>query len=138
MKGRSMELVQGRIVTDEVATLASFYAELVGASVVVNDYYVEVPTRSLSIGFSRCRYTEEQATAAGRCASAGAQRGELILDFVVDDVDRAYRRFGSLGVDWVMTPTTQPWGKRSMLFRDPEGHLVNVFSRNTVSHKEEA
>jgi uncharacterized glyoxalase superfamily protein PhnB len=29
----------------------------------------------------------------------------------------------------VMPPTTQPWGNRSMMFRDPAGHLVNVFSR---------
>jgi uncharacterized glyoxalase superfamily protein PhnB len=28
-----------------------------------------------------------------------------------------------------MSPKTQPWGSRSMIFRDPEGHLVNVFSR---------
>jgi hypothetical protein len=26
-------------------------------------------------------------------------------------------------------PRTQPWGNRSMIFRDPEGNLVNVFSR---------
>jgi len=29
---------------------------------------------------------------------------------------------------WVR-PTTQPWGNRSMIFRDPGGNLVNVFSR---------
>jgi len=28
-----------------------------------------------------------------------------------------------------MPPTTQPWGNRSMVFRDPVGNLVNVFSR---------
>jgi uncharacterized glyoxalase superfamily protein PhnB len=34
-----------------------------------------------------------------------------------------------MGVEWVMPPKTQPWGSRAMIFRDPEGHLVNVFSR---------
>jgi uncharacterized glyoxalase superfamily protein PhnB len=29
----------------------------------------------------------------------------------------------------VMPPTTQPWGNRSMMFRDPAGNLVNVLSR---------
>jgi hypothetical protein len=29
----------------------------------------------------------------------------------------------------VLLPTTQPWGSRSMVFRDPEGNLVNIFSR---------
>ena len=56
-------------------------------------------------------------------------RGETILDFALDDVDGAFGRIDALGVEWVLPPTTQPWGTRSMIFRDPEGHLVNVFSR---------
>ena len=43
-----MELVQSRIVTDDVAGLAAFYARLVDTSVVLNDYYVEVPTGGMS------------------------------------------------------------------------------------------
>jgi Glyoxalase/Bleomycin resistance protein/Dioxygenase superfamily len=38
-----------------------------------------------------------------------------------------YPRIAALGVEWVMPPTTQPWGNRSMMFRDPAGNLVNVF-----------
>ncbi|HVA09136.1 MAG TPA: hypothetical protein VNG12_20570 [Acidimicrobiales bacterium] len=37
-----MELVQSRVVTDDVAALADFYARLIGVAVVLNDYYVEV------------------------------------------------------------------------------------------------
>jgi hypothetical protein len=29
----------------------------------------------------------------------------------------------------VLPPTTLPWGNRSMIFRDPAGNLINVFSR---------
>jgi hypothetical protein len=29
----------------------------------------------------------------------------------------------------VLEPTTMPWGNRSALFRDPDGNLVNLFSR---------
>ena len=42
-----MDLVQSRIVTDDVKRLAAFYARLVGISVVLNDYY-EMPTRRAS------------------------------------------------------------------------------------------
>ena len=59
----------------------------------------------------------------------GQRRDEVILDFLVDDVDAEYGRITALGVEWVMPPTTQPWGNRSMIFRDPAGNLVNVFSR---------
>ena len=46
------------------------------------------------------------------------------------DVDAEYERIAALGVAWVMLPTTQPWGNRSMIFRDPGGNLVSVFSRS--------
>ncbi len=48
-----------------------------------------------------------------------------------DDVDAEYRRIDSLGVTWVMQPTTQPWRTRSMLCCDPHGHLINVSSPTT-------
>jgi len=127
-----MELVQSRIVTDDVEAMASFYANLVGASVTLNEFYVEVPAGTMSVGFSKRRFTEDHSAKADCTANLGAKHGETILDFVVDDVDAVYQRIDALGVEWVLPPTTQPWGKRSMLFRDPEGHLVNVLSREVM------
>jgi catechol 2,3-dioxygenase-like lactoylglutathione lyase family enzyme len=130
-----MELVQCRIVTDDVAGIAGFYNWLIDTDAHLNDYYVEVPTPAASVGFSKCRFTEEQGPSSSSECSANrrVRAGELILDFAVDDVDAEYERIGAMGVEWVLPPTTQPWGTRSMLFRDPEGHLVNVFSRKNVS-----
>jgi predicted enzyme related to lactoylglutathione lyase len=122
-----MDLVQSRIVTDDVRRLAAFYATLVRASVVLNDYYVEVPAGAMSVGFSRRRFTEyreDQTARPGR----PQPRAEIILDFQAGDVDAEYQRITGLGVDWVAPPATQPWGNRSMIFRDPAGNLVNVFS----------
>jgi predicted enzyme related to lactoylglutathione lyase len=122
-----MDLVQSRIVTDDVARLAAFYATLVDAEAVLNDYYVEVPTGAMSVGFSRRRFTEyrEDQTACSQCPQ---HRAEIILDFQAGDVDVEYQRIADLGVAWITPPTTQPWGNRSMIFTDPEGNLVNVFS----------
>jgi len=172
-----MELQQCRIVTDDVAGLAGFYARLLGVPAALNEYYVEIQAGPASVGFSRQRFTgygqtdtqvpaDAQASGAAGAgaqgdgaagagaqgagaAGAGAQgvgaqgagaqgagaqrapgrRDEIILDFAADDVDAEYPRIAALGVDWVMPPTTQPWGNRSMIFRDPAGNLVNVFSR---------
>jgi predicted enzyme related to lactoylglutathione lyase len=126
-KEPEMELVQSRIVTGDVRRLAAFYARLVGVSVVLNDYYVEVPAGAVSVGFSRRRFTEYQEEQAARPGSPH-RRADIILDFQAGDVDAEYQRIAGLGVHWVMPPATQPWGNRSMIFRDPEGHLVNVFS----------
>ena len=129
-----MELVQSRIITDDVERLAAFYARLVGVPVALNEYYVEVQAGRMSVGFSRHRFTEDH-----RCrpavANGGAgdtppgRRPEIILDFLVGDADAEYERIKALGVTWVMPPASQPWGNRSMIFRDPGGNLVSVFSR---------
>ncbi len=124
-----MELVQSRIVTDDVERLAGFYARLLGVPAALNEYYVEVPAGPVSVGFSKRRFTEYRAAATD---GAPELRPEIILDFRVDDVDAEYERVKALGVEWVMPPTTQPWGARSLLFREPEGNLVNVCSRRPV------
>jgi len=121
-----MELVQSRVVTDDVAGMAAFYATMVGATVVLNDYYVEVPTGGVSLGFSKCRFTE--CDGAGDAEVGDVASGQVILDFRADDVDAEFLRIDRLGVEWVLKPATQPWGSRSMVLRDPEGNLVNISS----------
>jgi catechol 2,3-dioxygenase-like lactoylglutathione lyase family enzyme len=49
----------------------------------------------------------------------------VILEFHVADVDHEYARLQPLVTIWVKKPTTQPWGTRSVYFRDPDGYLVN-------------
>ena len=42
-------------------------------------------------------------------------------------MDRERARLGPIVRRFVLEPTDQPWGDRAMLFRDPDGNLVNVF-----------
>jgi predicted enzyme related to lactoylglutathione lyase len=124
-----MELVQCRIVTDDVEGLAGFYARLLDVpTAALNEYYVEIQAGPTTVGFSRRRFTEHRE-ADGPSGPGPDRRDDIILDFLVDDVDAEYPRIAALGVGWVMPPTTQPWGNRSMMFRDPAGNLVNVLSR---------
>ncbi|HWD53532.1 MAG TPA: VOC family protein [Acidimicrobiales bacterium] len=122
-----MELVQSRIVTNDVCGLAHFYAALVDTVVVPNDYYVEVGTPAQRIGLSRVRYSDLSEGACGPPDGVGL--GAVILDFAVNDLDAAHDHIWGLDVDWLMAPTLQPWGRRSMMLRDPEGHLINVFEK---------
>jgi catechol 2,3-dioxygenase-like lactoylglutathione lyase family enzyme len=52
----------------------------------------------------------------------------VIIEFLVDDVDKAHQELAGLVDDVVQEPTTMPWGNRSLLFRDPDGNLVNFFT----------
>ena len=55
-----------------------------------------------------------------------------MLEFQVEDVDVEYERLRSIAqleIEFVLQPTTLPWGNRSIYFRDPDGNLVNLFTR---------
>jgi uncharacterized glyoxalase superfamily protein PhnB len=51
-----------------------------------------------------------------------------IIEFRVDDVDAEYQTLKVVVSDFVQEPTTMPWGNRSLLFRDPDGNLINFFT----------
>lgn len=120
-----MELAQARILTDDVERLAAFYAALLGSPVALNEYYVEVPAGPASVGLSKRRSAEQHV----HSPTDLRWNANFMLDFLAPDADAEYGRIAALGVEWLMPPTTQPWGNRSMIFADPAGNLVNVFSR---------
>jgi catechol 2,3-dioxygenase-like lactoylglutathione lyase family enzyme len=57
-----------------------------------------------------------------------ANNKSVILEFRVADVDQEYARLQNLVKTWVKPPSTQPWGTRSIYFRDPDGNLVDLFA----------
>lgn len=61
-------------------------------------------------------------------ASAAANRS-AILEFEVDDVEAALMLADTANAEVVMPTTLMPWGNTSALLRDPDGTLVNIFSR---------
>jgi uncharacterized glyoxalase superfamily protein PhnB len=58
-----------------------------------------------------------------------------IIEFLVDDVDTEYEQIRQITTEFVNAPTTMPWGNRSLLFRDPDGNLVNFFTPVTQEAK---
>lgn len=67
----------------------------------------------------------------GAGSARAADNHSVIIEFRVDDVDAEYARLASVVSEWVQEPTTMPWGNRSILFRDPDGNLVNLFAPAT-------
>jgi hypothetical protein len=48
-------------------------------------------------------------------------------------VDGVHQNLADFVEDFVTEPTTMPWGNRSLLFRDPDGNLVNFFTSVTTA-----
>ncbi|QXQ06185.1 VOC family protein [Sphingosinicellaceae bacterium] len=119
-----MKLASTRIVTKDVSTLARFYEDVIGVIPVGNEDFVEIRTSGSVLAICSERSVLKDNAAAARSAS----NRSVILEFEVDDVDAEYSRLQGVVGDWVMDPTTQPWGNRSMLLRDPDGNLINIYT----------
>jgi catechol 2,3-dioxygenase-like lactoylglutathione lyase family enzyme len=120
-----MKLAYARIVTNDVDALVRFYREITGITPVVgSDDYVEFPTRGLTLAISSQRTMDLY----GAGATTPASNRSAVLDFQVEDVDRERARLQRSIHELILEPTNQPWGNRSMLFRDPDGNLINFFA----------
>ena len=52
--------------------------------------------------------------------------GNFTIGINVNDVDKEYERLSLLDVEFINSPTTFPWGARSVHFRDPDGNLIEI------------
>ena len=112
------------IISEDVCRLAEFYIEVLGVEGSVNSTFVGLCTEGASLSiFSK---EEMELMAAGSMEGAG--RGGCTIEFEVAHVDRQYGRLRTMGVPIVKPPTTQPWGRRSVWFRDPDGNIVNFYA----------
>ena len=123
-----MRLVSVRLITDDVIRMADFYERVTGqVAQRQGDIFAELATSvgTLAIGSTRT------VSAFGSGSARAADNHTAIIEFLVGDVDAEYERLRDWLTDVVTEPTTMPWGNRSLLFRDPDGNLVNLFSPAT-------
>ena len=126
---RTPRLVSIRVITDDVARLVAFYEQVTGLPAAWSTPdFAELRTAvgTLAIGSART------VALFGPGAARPADNHTAIIEFLVEDVDADHRRLRipvtDAGGTFVNEPTTMPWGNRSLLFRDPDGNLVNYFT----------
>lgn len=120
-----MDFVSIRIITSDVARLAEFYEKATGVPATwATEDFAELKTPSATLAIAGTRTVPLFAPGSAR----PADNHSVIIEFLVDDVDRVHENLTGLGTDFVNEPTTMPWGNRALLFRDPDGNLVNFFT----------
>ncbi|MEU6994533.1 VOC family protein [Streptomyces sp. NPDC046465] len=120
-----MDFVSIRIITHDVARLVAFYEKAMGASAAwATEDFAELGTPTASLAIAGTRTVPLFAPGSAR----PADNHSVIIEFLVEDVDRVHENLTGLVTDFVAGPTTMPWGNRSLLFRDPDGNLVNFFT----------
>lgn len=128
-----MNLVSVRIITAHIDQMVDFYARVTGAEVdrPVPDFAeLRTPHGTLALGSVRT------VGLFGAGTAEPAANRSAILEFLVEDVDATYASLQTWVTTFVNEPTTMPWGNRSLLLRDPDGNLVNLFSPATPAARE--
>ncbi|MEV5903706.1 VOC family protein [Streptomyces sp. NPDC052127] len=120
-----MDFVSIRIITGDVARLVEFYERATGVPTTwFTEDFAELRTPGATLALAGTRTVPLFAPGSSR----PADNHSVILEFLVDDVDRVHGNLTGFVTDFVNEPTTMPWGNRSLLFRDPDGNLVNFFT----------
>ncbi|QCQ90622.1 VOC family protein [Rhodococcus sp. SGAir0479] len=120
-----MDFVSIRIITGNVARLVEFYERATGARATwATEDFAELEIGGATLAIAGTRTVPLFAPGSAR----PADNRSVILELLVDDVDRVHRNSRDFLADVVTEPTTMPWGNRSLLVRDPDGHLVNFFT----------
>lgn len=120
----TMDLVSVRLITGDLDRLIGFYETVTGVQAarpapVFAEFHF--PSCTLAIGHA-------STAALFNDAARPAANHTAILEWIVDDVTAEYERLRTFVQDWEQEPTLMPWGNRSILFRDPDGNLVNLFT----------
>jgi uncharacterized glyoxalase superfamily protein PhnB len=121
-----MQFASVRVATDQFDTLVAFCADLTGVE----------PTR-LAPGFAELRLPGCTLAISHRDLIDRLNGGaivpkanrSLMIELQTEDVEAVAAQAHEAGTEIVQEPATMPWGNRSMLLRDPDGAIVNVFSR---------
>lgn len=120
-----MQLAATRIITDDVDRLVAFYERITGVDAVrLHPLFAELRTGT---GVLAIASSATVALLGEGSAESGANRS-VTLDFLVHDVEASAVALADEVDEFVNGPVTMPWGNRSLLFRDPDGNLINFFT----------
>ena len=129
-----MNFASVRIITKNIQPLVEFYEKVTGGSLTIYtpDFAeLRTPLATLAIGS-----TNTLALFGATDIARPAANQSVIIEFKVEDVDLKYSQIADyIKGGLVQAPTTMPWGNRSLLFKDPDGNLVNFFTPVTADAK---
>jgi len=97
----------------DLAASRAFWTDLIGLEVLIDDG--EYLRLGGSDGYSMGMERADEAP-------------ELEVVVRVPNVDAAYERLQAAGIECGGPPEDMPWGARHIWLRDPDGHLISIYS----------
>ncbi|MGN7222898.1 VOC family protein [Curtobacterium flaccumfaciens] len=124
-----MSFASVRIITDDLEGMVAFYERITGQPA---ERPAPVFAQFSGPGGNLAIASTATVAMLGGTLTPATNRSVLI-EFEVADVDGDFAGLQLSSDDVVLEPTTMPWGNRSALVRDPDGNVVNLFSRPAAS-----
>ena len=112
------------LITNNVSSLANFYAGVLGVKPVGDDVHVELNADGVNLTIFSVEGMEKMAPGSMQ----GAGCGSITIGFEVENVDEEFVRLQAFGVNMIMPPTTHPWGCRSFWFKDLDGNIIDFYA----------
>jgi catechol 2,3-dioxygenase-like lactoylglutathione lyase family enzyme len=123
-----IRLASVRVITRNVPRAVAFYEVLTGATPnYLTEDFVELVTPSATLAVSDA---SRVPLIAIDTSGAGANDSSIV-EFWVDDAEGLFATLKATygdGLDVVQAPTMMPWGNVSILIRDPDGVLINLYT----------
>ena len=124
----TVQLASVRVITEDLPRLVRFYEIVTGATAqYLTDDFAELVTPSATFALSHPRRV---AFITGSTPRPAANHS-AIAEFLADDAEALFARlhaeYGD-DLDVVQAPAMMPWGNLSVLIRDPDGALINLYT----------
>jgi predicted enzyme related to lactoylglutathione lyase len=113
------------ILTKDVERLGSFYRDLLQVPDQQDGDNIVFGTQGAEFSIFSQQGMEQMAPGS----MEGVGSGCFTIDFEVEDVDAQHELMIKKGIPCIKPPITYPWGRRSAWFRDPDGNILNFYSR---------
>ncbi len=112
-----MKIGEVCLLTNDVVRLANFYKEL-----------LEVDNGSNDTTHQFILSEETTLTVYNDGTLKNNNNQNICLAFTVEDIDAAYQRLLTMGVEIIEKPTKRPWGAMNMSFYDPDRNVIYLRS----------
>lgn len=82
------------------------------------------------VGSNTLALADQSVTAAAKdkATPPGAASLQLAFRVAPPDVDACAAELAAAGVATISPPTSQPWGHRTLFFRDPDGNVIEIYA----------